>query len=61
MQVKELKHQRTIVAAEFEKMLDDFPLSIVLMSMPRVGIICLARRRGDAIKTLQEIKTPKAA
>jgi transposase len=37
-QIKELKHQRTIVAAEVEKLLDDFPLSTVLMSMPGVGI-----------------------
>ncbi|GAA1123508.1 IS110 family transposase [Arthrobacter flavus] len=37
-QIKELKHQRAIVAAEVEKLLDDFPLSIVLMSMPGVGI-----------------------
>ena len=37
-QIKELKHQRTIVAEEVEKLLDDFPLSQVLMSMPGVGI-----------------------
>ena len=37
-QIKELKHQRTIVADEVEKLLDDFPLSQVLMSMPGVGI-----------------------
>lgn len=37
-QIKELKHQRTIVAEEVEKLLDDFPLSQVLMSMPRAGI-----------------------
>ena len=37
-QIKELKHQRTIVADEVEKLLDDFPLSRVLMSMPGVGI-----------------------
>lgn len=37
-QIKELKHQRAIVAAEVEKLLDDFPLSNVLMSMPGVGI-----------------------
>ena len=32
-QIKELKHQRTIVADEVEKLLDDFPLSRVLMSI----------------------------
>jgi transposase len=37
-QIKELKHQRTIVAEEVEKFLDDFPFSTVLMSMPGVGI-----------------------
>lgn len=37
-QIKELKHQRAIVAEEVEKLLDDFPLSRVLMSMPGVGI-----------------------
>lgn len=37
-QIKELKHQRAIVAEEVEKLLDDFPLSQVLMSMPGVGI-----------------------
>ncbi|GAA4043750.1 IS110 family transposase [Arthrobacter methylotrophus] len=37
-QIKELKEQRAIVAAEVEKLLDDFPLSTVLMSMPGVGI-----------------------
>jgi hypothetical protein len=37
-QIKELKHQRTIVADEVEKLLDDFPLSQVLMSTPGVGI-----------------------
>lgn len=37
-QIKELKQQRAVVAAEVEKLLDDFPLSIVLMSMPGVGI-----------------------
>ncbi len=26
-QIKELKHQRSIVATEVEKLLDDFPLS----------------------------------
>jgi hypothetical protein len=36
-QIKELKHQRAIVA-EVEKLLDDFPLSRDLMSMPGVGI-----------------------
>ena len=33
-QIKELKHQRAIVAEEVEKLLDDFPLSQVMMSMP---------------------------
>lgn len=37
-QIKELKHQRAIVAEEVEKLLDDFPLSQVFMSMPGVGI-----------------------
>ena len=37
-QIKELKRQRAIVAEEVEKLLDDFPLSQVLMWMPRVGI-----------------------
>jgi transposase len=37
-QIKELKNQRAIVAQEVEKLLDDFPLSQVLMSMPGVGI-----------------------
>jgi transposase len=37
-QIKELKHQRTIVAEEVEKLRDDFPLSRVLMSIPGVGI-----------------------
>ncbi|GLB69443.1 IS110 family transposase [Arthrobacter mangrovi] len=37
-QIKELKQQRAIVAEEVEKLLDDFPLSKVLMSMPGVGI-----------------------
>lgn len=37
-QIRELKHQRSIVAEEVEKLLDDFPLSEVLMSMPGVGI-----------------------
>jgi hypothetical protein len=37
-QIKELRHQRAIVAEEVEKLLDDFPLSGVLMSMPGVGI-----------------------
>jgi hypothetical protein len=36
-QIKELKHQRAIVAEEVEKLLDDFPLSQVLMSMPGVA------------------------
>lgn len=35
---QELKHQRAIVAEELEKLLDDFPLSQVLTSMPGVGI-----------------------
>lgn len=33
-----LEHQRAIMAEEVEKLLDDFPLSQVLMSMPGVGI-----------------------
>lgn len=37
-QIKELKHQRDIVAEEVEKLVDDFPLSTVLTSMPGVGI-----------------------
>ncbi|MCX6499077.1 MAG: transposase [Arthrobacter sp.] len=37
-QIKELKDQRAIVAEEVEKLLDDFPLSQVLMSMPAAGI-----------------------
>lgn len=37
-QIKELKQQRAIVAAEVEKLLDHFPLSTVLMSMPGAGI-----------------------
>lgn len=37
-QIKELKQQRAIVAEEVEKLLDDFPLAEVLMSMPGVGI-----------------------
>jgi transposase len=37
-QIKELKHQRAIVAEEVEKLLDDFPLSRVLMSIPGVRI-----------------------
>ena len=36
-QIKELKHQRDIVAGEVEKLVDDFPLSKVLTSMPGVG------------------------
>jgi hypothetical protein len=37
-QIRELKHQRALVAEEVEKLLEDFPLSAVLMSMPGVGI-----------------------
>lgn len=37
-QIKELKQQREIVAAEVEKLVDDFPLSRVLTSMPGVGV-----------------------
>lgn len=37
-QIKELKHQRDIVADEVEKLVADFPLSQVLTSMPGVGI-----------------------
>ncbi|GAA1198525.1 IS110 family transposase [Brevibacterium paucivorans] len=37
-QIKELKHQRDIVAEEVEKLVDDFPLSTVLTSMPGVGV-----------------------
>lgn len=37
-QIKELKHQRAIVAEEAEKLLGDFPLSQVLRFMPGVGI-----------------------
>jgi transposase len=37
-QVKELKCRRAIVAEEVEKLLDDFPLSRALMSMPGVGL-----------------------
>src|SRR5699024_2058229 len=37
-QIKELKHQREIVAGEVEKLVDDFPLSRVLTSMPGVGV-----------------------
>ena len=33
-----IKPQRAIVADEVEKLLDDFPLSQVLMSMPGVGV-----------------------
>ena len=55
-QIKELKHQRTIVAEEVEKLLDDFPLSKVLMSMPGVGIktaatILLAIGDGSSFRT----------
>lgn len=55
-QIQELKHQRTIVAAEVEKLLDDFPLSRVLMSMPGVGIktaatILLAIGDASSFKT----------
>ncbi|MGO4147915.1 IS110 family transposase, partial [Paenarthrobacter sp. YAF11_1] len=37
-QINERKHQHAIVAEEVEKLLNDFPLSQVLMSMPGVGI-----------------------
>lgn len=37
-QIKELKQQRDIVAEEVEKLVDDFPLSTVLTSMPGVGV-----------------------
>ncbi|MGP5724370.1 IS110 family transposase [Arthrobacter rhombi] len=37
-QIKELKTQRAILATEVEKLVDDFPLSTVLISMPGVGI-----------------------
>lgn len=37
-QIKELKHQRAFLATEVEKLVDDFPLSQVLISMPGVGI-----------------------
>lgn len=37
-QIKELKHQRDIVAEEVEKLVDDVPLSRVLTSMPGVGV-----------------------
>lgn len=55
-QIKELKHQRTIVAEEVEKLLDDFPLSKVLISMPGVGIktaatIRLAIGDGSSFRT----------
>jgi transposase len=55
-QIKELKHQRAIVAAEVEKLLDDFPLASVLMSMPGVGIktaatILLTIGDGSSFKT----------
>jgi transposase len=56
-QIKELKHQRTIVAEEeVEKLLDDFPFSKVLMSMPGVGIktaatILLAIGDGSSFRT----------
>lgn len=65
-QIRELKHQRAIVAEEVEKLLDDFPLFTVLTSMPGVGIktaatmlltigdarTFLARRRGDVIYSM---------
>lgn len=37
-QIKELKHQREIVAGEAEKQVDYFPLSQVLTRMPGVGV-----------------------
>ena len=36
--IKSLKAQRESIAGQVEEMLDDFPLSQVLMSMPGVGI-----------------------
>lgn len=55
-QVKELGEQRKIVAGEVEAMLEDFPLSQVLMSMPGIGIktsaqILLAIGDGSAFPT----------
>lgn len=38
-QIKELNHQRYIVAEEVEKLVDDFPPSTLLTSMPRSGIV----------------------
>lgn len=35
-QIKELKHQRNIIAKEVEKLVDDYPLSTVLMPIPGV-------------------------
>ena len=37
-QIKELKEQRATVARQVEAMLEDFPLTSVLMSMPGIGI-----------------------
>jgi hypothetical protein len=37
-QIKELRHQRAIVVEKVAKLLDDFPLSQVLMSIPGAGI-----------------------
>lgn len=37
-QIKELQHQRDIVADEVEKLVDNFPLSTVLTLIPGVGI-----------------------
>jgi len=53
-QIKELKQQRAIVAAEVEKLLDDFLLSSVLMSTPGVGI-------KTAATILLTIGTPAAS
>ena len=55
-QVKELKVQRATVAQEVEAMLEDFPLALVLMSMPGIGIktaaqILLAIGDGTAFET----------
>lgn len=43
-QIKELKHQRNIIAKEVEKLVDDYPLSTVLTSMPGVGVKTAAPR-----------------
>ena len=37
-QIKELRHQGAVLTTEVEKLVDDLPLSQVLISIPRVGI-----------------------